>query len=295
VTPFPEELSAPPASWRLPASMSAQLGPLDGASGYRYARFAALTGARLNGGGGDMLDGLNDTVEETTVEAVTDASGRPFALWLRTPEPLDWRRVSLKLSIRHVKQTGDCPEGYAHRERLDLNLEALPSPDASAAFLVGSLAGQPTRLPRGEYELEITFDPDQPGLEKLRPRIVLGPTPERVVHTFIQPLGEDWPLPSDWTLVPAGAIDRLATLYGIDWTVIDELIGPRIGPQPGPWPEPPWPMALEGPRPGEPVSVAGEAPAFPHDPDERGGVAFPEALSPDDRPRLGSGKEEDSE
>lgn len=232
--------------------MAALVGPLDSDSGQKYAWFAAHSGARFNDGGGDILDGLNDTVDETTVEAVVDDEDRPLVLWLRTPEPVDWRRVALTLRIRHVKQSGDCPEGYAHRDRLNLTVTALPSPDATAAFLIGSLDGHPTRLPRGEYELELLFDPAAAGLPKLRPGVSIGPTPERVEMKFIQPLGQPWPLSFESIVLPAGLINKLVELYDIDWSLIDRLIDPHFGPNL------PDVISAVGPRP--PVPENGSTP-----------------------------------
>ena len=229
---FPTELTAPPASWRLPTGLSALLnGGLNASAGYRFARFAAQTGSRFNAGSGDMLDGINDTVAETTVEAVVDAQGRPWTLWLRTPEPLDWRRVTATLRIHHVKQTGDCPTAYEKRHPLDLQIEILPSPDASSAFLVGSLAGQRTRLPRGEYELKLTFDPKLADLTPLRPTAAVGSTPEQVTYKFIQPSGQPWPLPSTGIIIPANVLEWLVKWYKIDWSIIDLLNDPKIDPK----------------------------------------------------------------
>jgi hypothetical protein len=211
--------------------MTTWLQPLDGATCYRYARFAAATGARFNAGTGDVLDGINDTVEKTTVEAVVDSQGRPYTLWLRTPEPVDWRRVSATLRIRHVKQSDDCPTEYEKRNPLDLAIEILPSPDASAAFLVGSLAGHRTRLPRGDYELTLTFDTKLAQLPHLRPTLAVGSTPEQVTMKFIQPSGQRWPLPITGIVIPAGLLEKLVKIYDIDWSIVDLLSDPKFDPK----------------------------------------------------------------
>jgi hypothetical protein len=221
--PYPDELTSPPVSWRLSTVMAQQIRPLDETAGVRFGRFARLTGARFNEGPGDKLNGINDTVSDTTVEAVVDSQGRPYALWVRTPEPVDWRRVSASLRIRHVKQTGDCPTGYAHRRPLDLDISLLPSPDASSAFLVGSLAGLSTRLPRGEYALTLAFDPYLTDLHKLRPTPAVGTVPEVVKMKFIQPFGLDWPLPSSGIIIPGHLLEILAKLYRIDPEILIKI------------------------------------------------------------------------
>jgi hypothetical protein len=53
-----------------------------------------------------------------------------------------------------------------------------------------------TRLPRGEYLLTLSFNPAMPALPALRPSVLVGPGPEVVKLRFIQPYGQDWPLPS---------------------------------------------------------------------------------------------------
>lgn len=228
--PFPEELSEPPLNWRMEWSLTRWLMPLDAATGTCFARFAAETGVRFNGGGLDALSGINDTVDETTVEAVADPTGRPYALWLRTPEPIDWRRVTVSLRIEHVKG-GDCPAEYARRSPLDLEVDLLPSPDGSAAFLVGSLGGQRTRLPRGVYTLTLRFNTQAAGLPVLKPTPAVGGPVEQVVYTFVQPGGADWPLPATGIVIPAYLLERLRKLYDIHWPVIEELWRPRPNPR----------------------------------------------------------------
>jgi hypothetical protein len=200
LTPYPSELSSPPLAWRLGGELVAQVGPLGADAGVRYARFAAATGARF-GATGDAISGIQDPVTATTIEAVVDAAGRPVVLWLRTPEPVDWRRVSLTLRVSHVTPTVGCPTGYAHRLPLELTVGVLPSPDGSSAFLTGALAGAPTRLPRGEYELTLRLDPAIAGLPALRPSILVGAGPEVVKLRFLQPYGEAWPLPSGTSVI----------------------------------------------------------------------------------------------
>lgn len=195
VLPYPNELTAPPVSWRLPSNLTAEIGPLDAEAAVRYARFANASGARF-GSASDPLIGVQDPVLATTIEAVVDSANRPLALWVRTPEPVDWRRASLTLTISHVVPASGCPTGYAHRHNLELAVGVLPSADGSAAFLTGSLAGVATRLPRGEYLLTLSFNPTTPGLPALRPSVLVGSGPEVVKLRFIQPYGQAWPLPS---------------------------------------------------------------------------------------------------
>lgn len=228
---YPEELTEPPVAWRLPSSLTGWLKPLDADTGLRFACFASDTSACFSSFG-NRLKGINDTVDETTIEAVVDSEGRPYALWLRTPEPLDWRRVTLSLRIEHIMVSGDCPTEYAHRYPLDLQVEALPSPDGSSAFLVGSLEGCHTQLPRGVYTLTLRFDTENPtSLPRLKPSAEIGGPVEQVIYIFVQPNGEDWPLPVTNLVAPAYVWERIAKLYRIDSKIIEELWKPKPDPR----------------------------------------------------------------
>jgi hypothetical protein len=220
--PFPDELEAPPLSWRLPGKLLAHLSdsaPLE----ISYARFAHDTGARFSENPATPLFGINNTVLKTCVEAIEDNAGRLFALWLRTPEPVDWRRVSLSLRIRHLQGGSPCPADYAYRRPLDLAVEALPCPDGSSAFLLGRLAGIRTRLPRGEFALTMSFDASEPGLPKLRPSVAVGSSPETLELKFLNPSGPDWPLPTQAISVPAGLVGLLIEKAGIPDSVLSDL------------------------------------------------------------------------
>jgi len=198
--PPPEEITKPLAGWQLSSSLTQHLCELDAFTGARYAHFALETGARFNDGGNDPLDGINDTVGTTTIEAIVDQHGRPYALWLRTPEPVDWRRVNSSLRIAHVEGSGACPDGYANRYPLLLDVEFLPSPDGSSAFLIGSQAGYRTRLPKGVYTLTLKFNSKHSKLPTLKPISQIGDE-ETVILTFVQPSGLDWPLPKKYNVL----------------------------------------------------------------------------------------------
>lgn len=201
IVAYPSELTVPPLDWHLPPALGGHLGGLDGSAGLRFGRFAADTGVRF-GAGGDALRGISEPVLQTTIEAVTDAHGRPYALWVRTPEPVDWRRVTVTLSVRHVEPADECPTRYAHRQPLELGITTLPSPDGSSAFLIATFAGRSIVLPRGEFTLTLKFDPAEAGLPPLRPAVQLGTGSELVTLRFVQPLGKTWPQPSDGVYVP---------------------------------------------------------------------------------------------
>ncbi|MGH9628992.1 MAG: hypothetical protein ACRD7E_11760, partial [Bryobacteraceae bacterium] len=206
--PFPDELDEPPVTWRLPAQLSQHVSLSGMPSPVAFARFAEDSGVVFFDDA-NPLYGIGNTSGSTRIEALEDQTGRTLALWIRTPEPLDWRRVSGSLRIRHLIQNGQCPEDYAYRQPLLLQLRFIPSLDGSSAFAVGRFAGVFTRLPRGEYELTLSFDPEGGNTYPLRPGILVS-QPEVVMHRFLQPRGPAWPLPLDEIPVPAATLEMLA-------------------------------------------------------------------------------------
>ncbi len=206
---FPDELETPPLPWRLPTSIGQHLDEDDISLAVAFFRFARATEVVFDDVPETPHFGLANTVEETTLEALVDAQGRPYALWLRTPEPLDWRRVSGGLSIRHLKGDDPCASEYAFRKKLSLDIEILPGPDASSAFVVGSLAGIRTRLPSGEYTLSLTFDPAGADLPRLRPGPQIEIPKETAVLKFLQRSGQNWPTPEQKMRINARLLEQI--------------------------------------------------------------------------------------
>ncbi|HET6172376.1 MAG TPA: hypothetical protein VFD90_07220 [Gaiellales bacterium] len=192
---LPEEYATPPGDWPLPSPLADLAGPLDAGAAQRFLLFLWRSGVQLLGDPtAPALAGVGDPIGATTIEAVCDDSDRPLALWLRTPEPLDWRRVHAELTLRHVDPAAGCPLSYAHRRALSLSVDLLPSTDGSGALLVAGLDGTPTRLPRGEITLALRYEPAEPGLVELRPGTPLPGGHETISLTFLQPFGVPWPV-----------------------------------------------------------------------------------------------------
>jgi hypothetical protein len=192
---MPDEYDTPPDDWPLPAPLASLAGPLDAGAAQRFMLFAWRSGVRLlDDAAAPRLADIGDPVAATTVEALCDDQDRPLALWLRTPEPLDWRRVGVDMTLRHVTPDTGCPTTYANRHTMSLTVDLLPSTDGSSALLVARLGGVPTRLPRGEITLTLRYDPAAPGIVKLRPRTPPPSGHETITLTFVQPLGLRWPV-----------------------------------------------------------------------------------------------------
>ena len=107
---------------------------------------------------------------------------------------------------------------------LYLQVGVLPCPDGSSAFLTGSLAGEPTRLPRGEYAIELRFDAAIAGLPSLRPSVLVGPGSEIVRYRFIQPYGATWPLPSGKSGIRHDLVDMVVRLAKLDPKIWEEAV-----------------------------------------------------------------------
>ena len=200
---LPLEYAAPPIAWRLGPALAELTGDLDEHSAQRFLSFLSRSGVHLSADAtAPRLASVADPVDSTRVEAVCGTDDRPLALWLRTPEPLDWRRVHVVGRLRHVISEADCPTGYAHRTPLELEIRLLPSTDGSQALLVACFAGVCIHFARGELTLTITYRSDPPGLPPLRPADNSAGNEERVVMTFLQPFGSPWPLPRPRTGPP---------------------------------------------------------------------------------------------
>jgi hypothetical protein len=195
ITGMPEEYATPPDDWPLPSALASLAEPLGADAAQRFLLFLWRSKVRLSAqAGAPELADVGDPVESTTIEAVCDGENRPLALWLRTPEPIDWRRVHADMTLRHVNSDTGCPTSYANRHTMALAVRLLPSIDGSGALLVARLGGVPTRLPRGEITLKVAYEPAEPGLVKLRPRTPLPSGHETLSMTFLQPFGQTWPI-----------------------------------------------------------------------------------------------------
>lgn len=192
----PTEYAVAPGDWALDSSLASLAAPLDTDAAMRFLQFLHRSGARLDADAAQpALAAVAHPVSSTRLEAICGPDHRLLALWLRTPEPLDWRRVTAKINVRHVTPDTGCPTAYANRRPLPLTADLLPGVDGSGVLLVARFAGTSVELPRGEVTLTLTYAPVTAGLVSLRPRHPLTGGTEKVAVTFIQPLGSPWPLP----------------------------------------------------------------------------------------------------
>lgn len=229
---FPDELTSPQADWILDTSLSQCLTGLNEKTTSNYLHFIMQTQVVTYG----VVPPLLVLPENTELQAIVDDQSRILALWVRTPEPIDWRRVNASLTVYPCDFEGTCPSGFANRSPLHLGVSILPSPDATSAFLVGKFETTLVKLPRGYFKLTFEFHSVVEDLPPLVPPTHIGPV-ETVEWVFVQHLGEDWPTPSNIFVVPGWVLEKMFEIYEIDPRVlgiIEEIFDPAnpdpIGP-----------------------------------------------------------------
>ena len=179
-----------PEAWRLPTELDALLrgsggSGLDVTAGLRFLQFAKRCNCRFGGEGPDLLT-LPIPPDDSRLDFVLDTVGRSLALLLRTPEPLDWRRVSGTLARHSADARDGMWTGLTE-------LAILPAPDASAAFIVASAEGRGVRLPRGWLHLVLTYARRADALPTLIRAVGEPDTDEQFALTFYQPFGPSLP------------------------------------------------------------------------------------------------------
>lgn len=212
------ELESVPVDWRLPNQLSNCLSSWETITGLSFHYFAESSGVNLN-----QINSPSPVtpVDTTVLEGLVDHQGRIIAFWLRTPEPLDWRRVSATAIVYHISIDQNNDITYEERDPLQVFFNLIPSPDAVSCFLVGVIGESSIYLPKGRYDFTLTFSAALEGLFPLHPR-----DSENVSFSIIQPSGPSWPTESGMVLLPGRVfefIEEAERAYGIAVKVADLL------------------------------------------------------------------------
>ncbi|MBB4438147.1 MULTISPECIES: hypothetical protein [Rhizobium] len=168
VTKQPKAGDAIPAAWRLPPSFEPEHKDFEKQSSLSFLRFferAAIAVSRVNA---DPMEGLLERPGSALVDAFTDRDGKAFCFWVRTPEPLDWRRLSASILVYAIdRDNGGAP--YLP-DVAPVPLEALftPSPDGASALMFVRMGETYVRLPAGLYVAKFSFALEAPKLTHLR-------------------------------------------------------------------------------------------------------------------------------
>jgi len=178
--------------WLVPEGLGSLVQTLDEQTSLRFLQFARRSRCTF-GNHFDPLARLVLNPPSTSFEVLLDESERPYCLWLRTSEPIDWRRVTGQLEIlgrflgKSVVTT--------------LKLTVLPSPDAASAFLLGNLGEVAVRLPKGDLKVTLNYLERIPGQSSITDPL---PTLQKSANatalssemwtcTLNQPFGVPWP------------------------------------------------------------------------------------------------------
>ena len=187
-TTSPVEVPTLLEDWTVPDPLLALVGVLDQNAGLRFLQFAQRTRCTL----GTSLDPLAQLVQvphSSSLEALLDDQLRPYCLWLRTLEPLDWRRVS---GLLEVVTDSSSPSSSV----CALDISILPSPDGTSAFLLAVSHGRALRLPAGNMRLSLKYYERVQGITGLPVlQRVMGATSvanEVWSQSFHQPFGFEW-------------------------------------------------------------------------------------------------------
>jgi hypothetical protein len=165
----------PPPTWVFPPAIQANLAPIDESATARFVRLAH-EGA---------VPGLFEPVAATDVQSLLDEAGHLVALWWRTPEPLDWRRLDAWIRVRGPTELPYVPTFTAR-------LSVVPSPDGSGAFLIAMRGDHGVFIPRGRASVTLSYQMQVPGVVPLALPVVVGET------TIV-----DLELPLGWALARA--------------------------------------------------------------------------------------------
>ena len=178
--------------WLLPYPLANEVVSIDEDLNLRFLRVAERLGCRLKENTDDQLEGYVGPAPQTLVSLLLDGHRRGYALWLRTKEPLDWRRVTANLLVRPIDQ-------LKSKESLGFQLGIVPSPDASSAFLFAIASERPVRLPKGIYDVTLQYACVVDGLPTLRRRRRSADKEKENVQPFVTmlrivvPFGNTWP------------------------------------------------------------------------------------------------------
>jgi len=179
-----------PASWRLPPAFEPQHKQFEEQSALSFLRFVERSAIPIGRANADPLYGIAERPRETTLEAFTDRNGKAFALWLRTPEPFDWRRLSALLKVYATSKDTTGEDVLPNVAPLPLDVLFTPSPDGSSALVFARSGETYVRLPQGLYVLRCTYALEAAGLPFLRSRADSTRPNEEFVVRFYNGFGE---------------------------------------------------------------------------------------------------------
>ncbi|NAW86917.1 hypothetical protein [Photobacterium halotolerans] len=100
---------------------------------------------------------LVNPVESTLYSLMSGRDDRPFGILLRTPEPVDWRRVSIALVYIGT-------DSKLH----SLTTRLIPSPDGTSAIMLPFVEGLVSYLPKGKIHFYYKYNLKQGRMPRIR-------------------------------------------------------------------------------------------------------------------------------
>jgi|HubBroStandDraft_6_1064221.scaffolds.fasta_scaffold00172_19 hypothetical protein len=157
----------------------------------RFLRFAQRLGTRFELGNENALVGIIGVSQTTRIEAAIDRERRAYALLLRTPEPLDWQRVSLTITLYPIQLQPSGQFSFANTHPISFSARFVPNFDGTQAFLVAYIDDVAVRLPRGAYELKFVYKRKLNNLPTITSKSE-GSADKIVTQHVIYSVGPDW-------------------------------------------------------------------------------------------------------
>jgi hypothetical protein len=158
----------------------------------RFLQFAQRLGTRFQPGNEDAIVGVVNVSPTTRVEAAIDREKRAYAFLLRTPEPLDWRRVSLTLTFYAIQLQPSGLTSFVNSPPILFTARIIPNFDGTQAFLIAYIDDVAIRLPKGAYEFKYVYKRKLLSLPTITSKSE-GSADKTVTHHLIYPVGLDWP------------------------------------------------------------------------------------------------------
>ncbi|MFL5382799.1 MAG: hypothetical protein ACJ8GN_09830 [Longimicrobiaceae bacterium] len=202
--PAPIKPPVPPGivlqDWEIPQGAELLVGAVSAASSLKFLQIAERLNLRFGYAAASPLVGLIEPVRDTAVEAVVDQTGRPYALLVRTPEPLDWRRITVEeWTVFGATENSGMAE-FTDAPPLTLSARIVPNFDGSQAFIFAQVEAlgttKLTRLPNGAYRMRLRFARQLPELATLTATGTGKPDAISINYQLVYLNGAEWPYSS---------------------------------------------------------------------------------------------------
>lgn len=183
--------------WELPAAVQAIVREAAQNAGLQFIQVLERLALRFGYSTENALIGVVEPPSNTTVEMLLDAHYRLYCLLLRTPEPLDWRRVTTEAwTVFPARNNNGTGEFLRDKKPIALAGRIVPNFDGTQALLfaqVGSDTMKLTRVPNGAHSIKLRYARKAAELPTLTDQATGKPDPVDITYRFVYVGGMDWP------------------------------------------------------------------------------------------------------